>query len=131
MTEREFFISNLLVRIYFITVMIKWTGLAPWEVYALSRREGERERHERERERGRARESEREKGERETGERERERERERGEREKERRARARERGSEGSRGLLSETPAREHASLPLPHKVTRANSRMQRFVSWC
>ena len=29
--EREFFIGNLLVRIHFITVMIRWTGLAPWE----------------------------------------------------------------------------------------------------
>jgi len=29
--EREFFIDNLLVRIYFIIVMIRWTGLAPWE----------------------------------------------------------------------------------------------------
>ena len=28
--EREFFI-NLLVRIHFIIVMIRWTGLAPWE----------------------------------------------------------------------------------------------------
>ena len=30
-TEREFFIDNLLVRIHFIIVMIRWTGLAPWE----------------------------------------------------------------------------------------------------
>jgi len=30
--EREFFIDNLLVRIHFIIVMIRWTGLAPWEV---------------------------------------------------------------------------------------------------
>ena len=30
-TEREFFIDNLLVRINFIIVMIRWTGLAPWE----------------------------------------------------------------------------------------------------
>ena len=30
-TEREFFIDKLLVRIYFIIVMIRWTGLAPWE----------------------------------------------------------------------------------------------------
>ena len=30
-SEREFFIDNLLVRIQFITVMIRWTGLAPWE----------------------------------------------------------------------------------------------------
>ena len=29
--EREFFIDNLLVRIYFIIAMIRWTGLAPWE----------------------------------------------------------------------------------------------------
>ena len=29
--EREFLIDNLLVRIYFIIVMIRWTGLAPWE----------------------------------------------------------------------------------------------------
>ena len=29
--KREFFIDNLLVRIHFIIVMIKWTGLAPWE----------------------------------------------------------------------------------------------------
>ena len=29
--EREFFIDNLLVRIIFIIVMIRWTGLAPWE----------------------------------------------------------------------------------------------------
>ena len=28
---REFFISNLLVRIHFIIVMITWTGLAPWK----------------------------------------------------------------------------------------------------
>ena len=32
--ETEFFIDNLLVRIHFIIVMIRWTGLAPWE-YAL------------------------------------------------------------------------------------------------
>ena len=31
MTEREFFIDNLLIRIYCIIVMIRWTGLAPWE----------------------------------------------------------------------------------------------------
>ena len=30
-TEREFFLDNLLVRIHFIIVMIRWTGLAPWE----------------------------------------------------------------------------------------------------
>ena len=29
--EREFFIDNLLVRIHFIIVMIRWNGLAPWE----------------------------------------------------------------------------------------------------
>jgi len=28
--EREFFIDNLLVRIHFIIVMIRWTGHAPW-----------------------------------------------------------------------------------------------------
>jgi len=28
--DREFFIDNLLVRIHFIIVMIRWTGLAPW-----------------------------------------------------------------------------------------------------
>ena len=31
MPEREFFIDNLLVRIHFIIVMIRWTGLAPCE----------------------------------------------------------------------------------------------------
>ena len=30
-SEREFFIDDLLVRIHFIIVMIRWTGLAPWE----------------------------------------------------------------------------------------------------
>ena len=30
-TEREFCIGNLLVRIHFIIVMIRWTGIAPWE----------------------------------------------------------------------------------------------------
>jgi hypothetical protein len=30
--ERDFFIDNLLVRIHFIIVMIRWTGLAPWGV---------------------------------------------------------------------------------------------------
>jgi len=30
-SEKEFFIDNLLVRIHFIIVMIRWTGLAPWE----------------------------------------------------------------------------------------------------
>ena len=29
--EREFFIDNLLVRIHLIIVIIRWTGLAPWE----------------------------------------------------------------------------------------------------
>ena len=29
--EREFVIDDLLVRIHFIIVMIRWTGLAPWE----------------------------------------------------------------------------------------------------
>ena len=29
--ERAFFIDNLLVRNHFIIVMIRWTGLAPWE----------------------------------------------------------------------------------------------------
>ena len=29
--EREFFVANLLVRINFTIVMIRWTGLAPWE----------------------------------------------------------------------------------------------------
>jgi len=29
--ERDFFIDNLLVRIYYIIEMIEWTGLAPWE----------------------------------------------------------------------------------------------------
>ena len=29
--ERDFFIDNLPVRIHFIIVMIRWTGLAPWE----------------------------------------------------------------------------------------------------
>ena len=29
--EREFFIGNLLVRIHFVIVMIRWTGLAPCE----------------------------------------------------------------------------------------------------
>ena len=28
--QRELFIDNLLVRIHFINVMIRWTGLAPW-----------------------------------------------------------------------------------------------------
>ena len=38
--EREFFIDNLLVRIHCIIVMIKWTGIAPWE---LARREASRQ----------------------------------------------------------------------------------------
>ena len=29
--EREFLIDNPLVRIHFIIVMIRWTGLAPWQ----------------------------------------------------------------------------------------------------
>ena len=29
--ERQFVIDNLVVRIHFINVMIRWTGLAPWE----------------------------------------------------------------------------------------------------
>ena len=29
--EREFFIDSLLVRIHFIIVMVRWTGIAPWE----------------------------------------------------------------------------------------------------
>jgi len=29
--QREFFIDNPLVRIHFIIVLIRWTGLAPWE----------------------------------------------------------------------------------------------------
>ena len=33
--EREFFIDNLLVRIHCIIVMIRWTGLAPWELNSL------------------------------------------------------------------------------------------------
>ena len=31
-TKGEFFIDNLLVRIHFIVVMIRWTGLAPREL---------------------------------------------------------------------------------------------------
>ena len=31
LTINEFFIDNLLVRIHFIIVMIRWTGPAPWE----------------------------------------------------------------------------------------------------
>jgi len=29
--QREIFIDNLQVRIQFVIVMIRWTGLAPWE----------------------------------------------------------------------------------------------------
>ena len=29
--KREFFVDNLLVQIHFIIVMIRWTGLVPWE----------------------------------------------------------------------------------------------------
>ena len=29
--ETEYFIDNLLVRVHFIIVMIRWTGRAPWE----------------------------------------------------------------------------------------------------
>jgi hypothetical protein len=29
--EREFFIDNLLIRIYLTIVILRWTGLAPWE----------------------------------------------------------------------------------------------------
>ena len=29
--EREFFIDNLLVRVHFVIVMIRWTGHAPWD----------------------------------------------------------------------------------------------------
>ena len=29
--ERGFFIDDPLVQIHFIVVMIRWTGLAPWE----------------------------------------------------------------------------------------------------
>ena len=32
--RRGFFIDNLLVRIHFIIVMIRWTGLAPWRFTA-------------------------------------------------------------------------------------------------
>jgi len=31
LSEREFFIDNLPVRIHFIIAMIRWTGLVPWE----------------------------------------------------------------------------------------------------
>jgi len=33
--QREFVIDNLLVRIRFIIVMIRWTGLAPWESHLI------------------------------------------------------------------------------------------------
>jgi len=33
--EREFFIDNLLARIHFIIVKIRWTGLASWEFESL------------------------------------------------------------------------------------------------
>jgi len=33
--QRDFFIDNLLVRIHFIIVMIRWTGLAPWDLKSL------------------------------------------------------------------------------------------------
>ena len=36
--KREFVIDNLLVRIRYIIVMIRWTGLAPWE-FLISRLE--------------------------------------------------------------------------------------------
>jgi len=29
--ESELFIDNLLVRVHFINVVIRWTGLVPWE----------------------------------------------------------------------------------------------------
>ena len=29
--ERELFTDNLLVRIHFIIVMVRWSGLAPWQ----------------------------------------------------------------------------------------------------
>ena len=29
--QKEFFIDNLLVQIHFIRVMIRWSGLTPWE----------------------------------------------------------------------------------------------------
>ena len=32
--KREFFIDTHLVRVHFIIVMIRWTGLAPWEFAA-------------------------------------------------------------------------------------------------
>ena len=41
--EKDFFIDNLLVRIHLIIVMIRWTGLAPWENTSLSGGGGERD----------------------------------------------------------------------------------------
>ena len=29
--KSDFFVDTLLVRIHFIIVMVRWTGLAPWE----------------------------------------------------------------------------------------------------
>ena len=34
-SEREFLIDNLLVRIHSIIVMIRWSGLAQWELNSL------------------------------------------------------------------------------------------------
>ena len=34
-SRERFFFDNLLVRIHFIIVMIRWTGLAPWGVVNL------------------------------------------------------------------------------------------------
>ena len=33
--KSEFFIDDLLVRIHFIIVMVRWTGLAPWSLISL------------------------------------------------------------------------------------------------
>ena len=30
--QKEYFFNNLLVRVHFIIVMIRWTSLAPWEL---------------------------------------------------------------------------------------------------
>jgi len=38
LSEREFFINNLLVRIHFIVVMIRCTGLVAWEYLAADSR---------------------------------------------------------------------------------------------
>ena len=38
---RDFCIDNLLVRVHLIIVMIRWTGLAPWEHPDASRRPGQ------------------------------------------------------------------------------------------